>query len=307
MPFVSLGEALIDLTPAGGGSLKSAVHLAVQPGGAPFNIAIGLSRLGVSVRFTGALSNDAFGTRLAELLTSEGVQHSPAEPVPAPTRLALIDHAQAADAFRFYGDRPADTRLTRSDVERALASAGGLYVSSLMLLDAGAGELQRHAVGIAKARAIPIFTDPNPRPPAWPNPSTMRAAIIWLLGNATLAKLSLDDAQALGWPTDPPDLLRFAQERWPAQLVVTGGVQGCWTNIDGQIAHQPGFPIEPVDPTGAGDAFFAALIARHLQSGRLSPADLRFATAAGALAAGRLGAVAGLPTLTQLAAFLDRH
>ena len=168
MPFVSLGEALIDLTPAGGGSLTSAVHLAVQPGGAPFNVAIGLSRMGLSVRFAGALAQDAFGTRLAELLRADGIAHIPMEPVAAPTRLALIDHAQAADAFRFYGDRPADTLLTRPAAEQALAAATGLYVSSLMLLDTRAGDVQRHAVGIARARGVSVFTDPNPRPPAWP-------------------------------------------------------------------------------------------------------------------------------------------
>jgi fructokinase len=307
MPFVSLGEALIDLTPAGGGSLKSAVHLAVQPGGAPYNVAIGLSRLGVSVRFAGALSSDAFGARLAELLRAEGVTHTPTEPHAAPTRLALIDHAQAVDAFRFYGDHPADTHLTGAAVEQALTSATGLYVSSLMLLDAQAGEVQRHAVGIARARDLPIFTDPNPRPPLWANPSMMRAAVIWLLSNAKLAKLSLDDAEALGWPTEATQLMQFARDRWPVQLVVTGGAQGCWASIDGEVVHQHGFPLELVDPTGAGDAFFAALIARYLAAGRLSAPDLRVASAAGALAAGRLGAVAGLPSLAEVAAFLDRH
>jgi sugar/nucleoside kinase (ribokinase family) len=176
-----------------------------------------------------------------------------------------------------------------------------------MLLDAQAGEVQRLAVSIARARGLPVFTDPNPRPPAWPNPSTMRAAVIWLLSNATLAKLSLDDALALGWPIDPPELLQFARDRWPTQLVISGGARGCWTSIDGQVMHQPGFPIELIDPTGAGDAFFAALIARYLQTGQLSASDLRVASAAGALAAGRLGAIAGLPSLAQLAAFLDRH
>lgn len=303
--FVSLGEALIDLTPAGGGALKSAVHLSVQPGGAPLNVAIGLARLGISTRFAGVLSSDVFGERLAELLSAEGVQHVPADPVAAPTRLALIDHGEAGSAFRFYGDRPADARLSRADVERAFAGAAGLYVSSLMLLDARSGEVQQHAVAQAVARGIPVFTDPNPRQPAWANASQMRAAVIWLLSNATLAKLSLDDAQTLGWPTDPAELLRFTKERWPAQLVVTGGARGCWALIDGRLVDQPSFSAEVVDPTGAGDAFFAALIARYLAAGRLSQADLRFASAAGALAAGRLGAVAGLPSITQIAAFLD--
>jgi sugar/nucleoside kinase (ribokinase family) len=280
--------------------------LTVQPGGAPFNIAIGLRRLGESVRFAGALSDDPFGTRLAELLAAEGVARVPEEPLAVPTRLALVDHSPSGAGFRFYGERPADARISRTDIERALSPATtGLYVSSLMLLDTRASEVQQHAVQLATSRGIPIFTDPNPRPLAWANGSLMRAAVIWLLGQATLAKLSLEDARGLGWPAEPLTLLRFVAERWRAQLVITDGHNGCWTVIDGRVIHQQGFTVDAVDPTGAGDAFFAALIHRYLIEGRLSPADLRFATAAGALAACRLGAVAGLPTDTQIATFLD--
>jgi len=308
MTFVTLGEALIDLAPAGGGPLQSAETLTLQPGGAPFNVAIGLRRLGERVRFAGALSDDPFGQRLMEQLTAEGIEHVPAQPVAAPTRLALVDHSPGGAGFRFYGERPADARITRADVELALSpGASGLYVSSLMLLDTRAGEVQQHAVQLATTRGLPIFTDPNPRPPAWANGSLMRAAVIWLLGQATLAKLSLDDARGLGWPAEPLTLLRFAAERFPTQLVVTDGPNGCWTVIDGRVIQQQGFAVELVDPTGSGDAFFAALIRRHLANGRLSPADLRFAAAAGALAASSLGAVAGLPTDTQVAAFLDRR
>ena len=71
----------------------------------------------------------------------------------------------------------------------------------------------------------------------------------------------------------------------------------------------PAFRVEAVEPTGAGDAFTAAIIARSLASGwaPLTVEDVRYAAAAGALATTRPGAWDGLPNRAQLDAFLARQ
>jgi ribokinase len=67
--------------------------------------------------------------------------------------------------------------------------------------------------------------------------------------------------------------------------------------------HQPGFPVEPVDSTGAGDTFNAAL-AVYLSEG-LAEA-VRKACAAAALSVTRLGAQQGMPRRAELEVFLAR-
>ncbi|HQY31986.1 MAG TPA: PfkB family carbohydrate kinase, partial [Thermomicrobiales bacterium] len=73
------------------------------------------------------------------------------------------------------------------------------------------------------------------------------------------------------------------------------------------IEHVPAFAIDPVEPTGAGDAFTAAIISRYLVSHSApNRADVAFAAAAGAITATRIGAIASLPYLSEIEEFLRR-
>lgn len=307
MVIVCLGEALIDLVPPAGQSPGSATNLAVQPGGAPLNICVGLNRLGRESAFLGCLSSDSFGQRLAGLLEREGIPRLPGGHVPGPTRLAVVDHTSVDAPFRFYGDSPADGLLTRSDVDAALQLPGisGLYVSSLMLTAGSGRDVQIYAMEQAIDRNLPVYSDPNPRPPAWSWAEDMTRATVYLLERSTLAKLSIEDARALDWPDDPETLFEWWDSRFEGDLLLTGGAAGCWMSVAGNVVHirPPGVAV--IDPTGAGDASFAALIARLHGAEGPSEQHLRFAAASGALATLKHGAIAALPTAEQVEAFVD--
>jgi sugar/nucleoside kinase (ribokinase family) len=266
------------------------------------NVAICLTRLQAEVTFLGTLSNDAFGTRLVRLLEKEGVPRSPARRVEEPTRLAVVDHTNRAAPFRFYGDNPADAQLSRDDVKAAIESLGatGLYAGSLQLAHPQSRSILEFAIQMARAKGIAVYSDPNPRPAAWPSRNDMVAATEYLLSSSTLAKLSLDDAAVLGWPNEPEELLRWAENRFDARLFVTAGAQGCLALIGGDLAGVRPPDVTPVDPTGAGDASFAALISRFHPTQAIERADLEFAATVGALATLRQGAVNALPTLQEV-------
>jgi sugar/nucleoside kinase (ribokinase family) len=89
-------------------------------------------------------------------------------------------------------------------------------------------------------------------------------------------------------------------------VVLTDGERGCWFSSGSPATFVPAFGVEAVEPTGAGDAFTAAIIARSLASGwaPLSVEDVRYAAAAGALATTQPGAWDGLPSRAQLDAFV---
>ncbi len=300
--IVCIGEALIDLVVDSHDGLKSGSFVEIQAGGAPLNVAIGLSRLGVPSGFLGALSSDAFGDLLSRLFDAEDIVRIPTERVCASTRLAVIDHSNDYAPFRFYGSDTSDTRLTRDHVDAALrgAEVTGIYMGSLPFSDPNSCQVAEYAVELAVRSGVPVFTDPNPRPAVWTSQDQMVDTTAFLLRNSTLAKISLDDAVVLGWPTEPVDVLRHCRECYGATVIVTGGARGCWAEIDGAVAHVRPPEIEPVDPTGAGDASFAAAISRFVDNGFLTATDVQFAATAGALATRTKGTTSSLPTLNEV-------
>lgn len=307
MVIVCLGEALIDLVPPSGQSPGAARHLSVEPGGAPLNVCVGLNRLGSESVFLGCISSDSFGQRLAGVLEHEGIRRIPVGDVSEPTRLAVVDHTSIDAPFRFYGDSPADGMLSRSDVDVALQlpDVSGIYVSSLMLTGESGRDVQVYAVEQAIERKLPIYADPNPRPPAWAWAEDMTRATVYLLERSTVAKLSIEDARALDWPDEPATLFEWWDSRFDGDLFLTGGAAGCWMSIAGDVVHVRPPEAAVVDPTGAGDASFAALIARLHATRTRNESHVRYAAAAGAVATLKHGANAGLPTAEQVDAFVE--
>lgn len=186
------GEALIDIVVDPSGALSA------HPGGAPFNVARMVARLGAQCRFLGRLSDDASGAQLRAALELEGVEIAISEPLAAPTTLATatLDDAGAAD-YRFYVDgtaapqlRPADIRPElRTDTDALVLGALGIVVEPiastlLALIDELAPE-------------VPVLLDPNCRPLAIPDPAAYRRTVAALLARADVVKVSTDDLEFL--------------------------------------------------------------------------------------------------------------
>ncbi len=316
---LSLGETLIDFIVSDGApSLEGAARFEARAGGAPANVTVALARLGVPSAFGGVVGDDPFGRRLRNALSSEGVDVS---------RLRRTDEAATTLAFawkdargdgHFWLLRGADTRLNVADVKGAgIGATAALVVGSVAL----AAEPSRSAIAVAVDAAgrfgVPVCFDVNLRPTLWPDLELARAACAAILASASLLKLSLDDARYLFTGENEIGSLFDRLRRLPVvemanvrprQIVLTDGDRGCWfaDGEGGLPRHIPAFPVAAVEPTGAGDAFTAALIARLLDRSwtRLEEADVRYAAAAGALATTRAGAWEGLPTTAELDLFL---
>jgi ribokinase len=93
-------------------------------------------------------------------------------------------------------------------------------------------------------------------------------------------------------------------QRAPCPVVLTRGAEGAWYREQGAPVHQPGFPVQVVDSTGAGDTFNAAL-AVFLHEGL--PTAVRKACAAAALSVSKLGAQGGMPRLSEVEALLAQQ
>ncbi len=311
-PALAIGEVLIDLIAADGATrLEDVTLFAARPGGAPANVAVALARLGVPSAFCGVVGNDPFGGKLRATLSGFGVDIS---------RVRSTDAADTTIAFAWKDERGdghfrllrlADVLLSPEDIATArIDQVAAIVVGSVALAAEPSRSAIMAAVQTAHAAGVPICFDVNLRPTIWPSVEAARVACEPIAQRATLLKLSLDDARFLLGVDDPAGALTRLEGYGAPFVVLTDGARGAWfsgSRADtAEDSYLPAFAVDAIDPTGAGDAFTAALIARLLATGwqRLTREDVRFASAAGALATTRRGAMEALPTPEDISALL---
>jgi fructokinase len=292
-----LGEALIDLLE--GRCDDETVYRAVV-GGAPFNVAVGVARLGGAVQFVGSLSTDALGRRLSDFLTANGVSTDNVYQVDEPTTLALTTFVGSEPSFAFYGD--SHGRLSPNDLDLELvASSDVLYCGSIAMLREPTLASARSAWAVPGPRKV---FDPNARPQLLRNVAAYRAVVEEFAATADLVKLSAADAGVL-WGEDPVTVAhRLAQDR--TTVVVTRGAAGALIRNAGETIEIEAPMANAVDATGAGDSVMAALIHGLLVS---SPdvktnwsALVSYAVAVAALTVEGRGGATALPTAAAVRA-----
>lgn len=270
-----IGEALVDLVQAGDGPPEA------HAGGSPFNVAVGLARLGVPTTLHATIGGDASGRLLREHLAASGVAITPQTLTAAPTSTALARlGADGAASYEFHvAWNPAPVETRGAD----LVHTGSIAA----FLAPGADVVER---ALARADGLVSF-DPNIRPALLPARDEVVARTERLVAAADVVKASDEDLAWLFPGEDPLHVL----DRWsalgPRLLVVTRGEAGADALADGRLVHVDAPRTEVADTIGAGDAFMAALLARVLSHGFADPAGaLGFAARAAALVVARVGA-----------------
>lgn len=310
-PVLSMGETLIDIIATDGAtSLLEARDFVALAGGAPANVAVALSRLGVPSAFCGVVGADPLGERLIAELQAERVDVSRLrQSTVAPTTIAFAWKDERGDG-RFWIMRGADLDISSEDADRAgIPHLTALVLGSVSLAAPSSRAAVLHAVALASKHDVPVVFDVNLRPTVLSDPAEAVGVCESVASTSTIVKLSLDDAVGLfGTGIKATDACDRILELGAPTVVLTDGARGCWyaNAPDGEVHFVPAFSVDAIEPTGAGDAFAAAIISRAIASGwkSLQLEDLRFAAAAGALATTRRGAWDGLPTTEQLEAFL---
>jgi len=304
---ISMGELLIDFVPVTTGTdLLTATAFHKAPGGAPANVAVGLARLGVSSALMGKAGEDGFGRFLVKTLTDDGVDVGPLRwSRDTRTPLAFVSLAEDAEReFLFYGD--ISSGFCRDDVDfDAIEKARLVHFGSIGLIPEPSRIATLAAVDAARAKRLDVSFDANLRLDLWPTADAAKEAIHQGIERATIVKLSEEELHFLTNLTDPAEGVRLLLHPGLKLVVVTHGKAGCTFVTPDAHGMVPGFKVQPVDTTGAGDAFVAGLLAGILEEGGpLTPERLtamcRFANAAGALATTKRGAIPALPTRAEV-------
>jgi fructokinase len=309
-PVLAIGEILIDLIVSDGApSLETAETFIARAGGAPANVAVAVARLGVPAAFCGVCGDDPFGRRLRHVLQANGVDDATLREASGfATSLAFAWKDRAGDGH-FQLVRNADRLLNAIDIDAArIPEMGAVVVGSVALAEEPSRRAIELAVESAAGAGVPVVLDLNVRPTLWASMEVLDAALAPLWSGVTLLKLSLDDARLLyGREQTPESIFQWASGYGIRHVLLTDGRRGCWyPGPGGEPVHLPAFSIQAVEPTGAGDAFTAAIVCRLIANGwsGVSREDAAFAAAAGALTATREGAIDSLPTRDEVEAFL---
>lgn len=299
--YLVCGEALFDFF-CNPGERNSELNFKALAGGSPFNVAVGLRRLGVESALLGGISSDYLGQRLRQVLAEEGVSDRYLVASEAPTTMAMVAlDAQGSPQYMFRGDGCADRQLLVEHLPALDEQVTGLHVGSYSLVVAPVGDTLLALVERESERRL-ISLDPNVRLNPAPDIERWRQRIESFAAHAHLIKVSEEDLELLYPGVSPLTSI----ERWLAgrcQVVfLTRGNAGA-SVFSRQHGHWsvPARQVVTQDTVGAGDTFQAAIIAYLVQHGLDSPAGLAalsrqalaamldFAVKAAALTCSRVG------------------
>lgn len=314
----SLGEILIDFTPAGN-SNNCNLLFERNPGGAPANLAVSVARLGGSSAFIGKAGDDIFGRFLKNTLKKENVDDSGLVLTKeALTTLAFVELKENGERdFSFYRNNSADTLLKPSEVcIDHIKNSRFFHFGSLSLTHKSARKATMAALRTALKSGVNISYDPNLRKPLWKNSDEAKRAILSVMHYASVLKVSDDE---LFFITGEKELDRGAEiiiKRFNTPiLLVTRGADGSNSYFCGKVIRQSAFTdLKVIDTTGAGDAFFGSFLysllheacmdVRHLTQTGMDFC-MRFASAAAAVCVSRKGAIPSLPKREEVLSLLN--
>lgn len=314
---VCLGEMLIDFVPTEAGvSLAEASAFKKAAGGAPANVAVGISRLGGSSAFIGKVGKDEFGYMLANILKQNNVNIAGVRfDADARTALAFVTlRADGEREFLFFRHPSADMLLHESELDQNLLKQARIFhYGSISLIDEPCKSAHLAAMSIAKKSGAILSYDPNLRLALWPSAEAARNGIMNIWDQADIIKISEDEITFLTGGDDPYDdnvVLNKLFHPNLKLLIVTEGSEGCryyTKEFKGRVA---GVKVKAVDTTGAGDSFVGGLlysVASDLsifQDEKKLRKALYFANVCGALTVTQRGAIPALPTKEDVLQFM---
>ncbi|MCR2026849.1 carbohydrate kinase family protein [Anaerotruncus colihominis] len=308
----ALGELLIDFTPAGR-SQQGNNLFEQNPGGAPANVLTAVTRLGKKAAFISAVGNDQFGRALIEVVDSLGIDTSGIQvKEDAFTTLAFVHLNESGDrSFSFARKPGADQCIEAGKIDYSLIDRCRIFhFGSVALSDEPARSATLSAARYAFEHGKLVSYDPNWRPVLWNSTAQGIAGMKLGLPYTNVLKLSEEELELLSGTTDLEQGTKKLFCGAMKLIVVTLGPRGCFYRCGDQTGAYPTYHVKVVDTTGAGDAFWGALLCRLLDQPSCLEGDsqaladaLNFANAAGSLCAAGRGAIPSIPTNEQITAF----
>ena len=306
----SIGEMVVDFIP---GSVPGSYLQ--NPGGAPANLAIAAARCGLETGMCCSVGDDAFGRFLTDALRKNGVRVLRPEPCrEAVTTMAFVSLTEDGErSFTFVRKPGADMFLREEDVKEA-------DIRDSVIVHAGSCSLSAEPEASATVRALRlgrelgkiVTFDVNYRDVMWPGGEAACAGKVReILPYVDLLKVAREEVSVLGGEAAIPELMR---EYGLTLVVETLGARGALGFFQDRRISIPGRRARCVDATGAGDAFWGALLAMLRARGVTRAEDLTAELVREAMVCGNVGgwlcvqekgAISSLPTREEIRRYLS--
>jgi sugar/nucleoside kinase (ribokinase family) len=267
-----------------------ALGAAIQGGGLTATAMVACARLGLRTRYIGKFGDNEIGQMARDELQKEGLDLSAAVRAPGvPNRFCVVLVEEASGARTIVRQRDPQIWLRPDELSRETVCAG-----RVLHLDGHEGDAALQAARWAKQAGIPVSVDAEE--PTEHREALFRLTDILIVGRRFGRMLTGKQA--------PPDILEALAAFGPRCVGLTLAETGSMLLHRGEVVYVPGFPVEVVDTTGAGDVFHGAFLYGLLQGWEAGDI-LRFANAVSALKCTALGGRSGIPRVEQVHAFLD--
>lgn len=270
--ILSCGEALIDMLPR----TTTLGEPAFSPyaGGAVFNTAIALGRLGAPSAFFSGISNDMLGQILTETLQASQVDTTPCARSDRPTTVAFVKLVDGQATYAFYDENTAGRLLSQDELPSLSAAISTLFFGGISLVNDPAASTYE-ALQTREAATRVTMIDPNIRPGFIAGQEgPYRARIERMITRADIVKLSDEDLYWLLGDGDISALARQILEKGPKLVFITEGAAGARAITATQNRFVAATPVTVADTVGAGDTFNAGALAALHDAGVLTKAAL---------------------------------
>ena len=301
LDVVTAGETMVLGVPPRPGRLRHATGLELKIGGAESNLAIALSRLGLSAGWASYLGDDEMGQLVLDRVRAEGVDTSRVRRVKDhPTGLYLREQVGSDVRVYYYRQGSAASTMPPKAFDPEYLS-GARFLHLTGITPALSEDCRAFVLWATREAGACVSFDVNYRSKLW-DAGSARIFVEEILPHTHLLFVGDEEAMAL-WGRDDESLVRELASRGPEEIIIKRGGSGSLALVEGELLEHPSFEVAEVDPVGAGDAFAAGYLAGHAWD---LPADerLRVANAMGAMSVATLGDYEGLPDRNELESFL---
>jgi fructokinase len=262
--ILCIGEALIDMICTDKGkALSEGENFLKKPGGAPTNVAAAIAALGGRVELAAKVGTDPFGKHLIDVMQSFGVSTKWMLQDPAHfTTFAFVSLMENGERD-FYFNRGADGQLSEADIEGIPLHEFGVvhFGSATGFLPGPLQGAYKTLLQKAVADSVFISFDPNYRQLLFQHDTQSFIHQSWqFLEVCHFFKVSDEEAMLLTGETSVGAAAEIFLHKTNAVFAITLGKEGTMLGLNGQTQIIPSIAIQPVDTTGAGDAFVGAVL-----------------------------------------------
>jgi 5-dehydro-2-deoxygluconokinase len=308
--FLLIGRAGVDIYPDPPGTkTENANKYVTHLGGSSANMGVQLTKYGGSCSLLTRVSNDALGKFAINQLDSYGVKSDLVKLEDNESRIsfAIVESTVVDHQSIIYRHKAADLFLNKNDIENSnLQNYECILITGTSLAAEPSRSAVLYALKLAKEKKIPVIMDIDYRPYTWESEDKAKE-IYNLAGDYCSGIIGNDDEFAI-LSGNYDDGLSYAKKiSKNCDLVIYKmGEKGSITFANDKEIQRGIFPVKPLKPTGAGDAFMGSLIGAILKNYDLQKA-IEIGSAAAAIVVTKVGCAPAMPDLDEVLDFMKNN